>query len=126
MFVDSLVTSIVFASPIGVDDALDCFGVHGIGGLIGAVLTGVFAVEGVGGTAGALEGNVAQVGVQLWGILATVVQAGLGTWLILKVVDGLVGVRVDEETEHTGLDLAVHGESLHGPGPLPGMSAMEQ
>jgi Amt family ammonium transporter len=109
---------------LGVDDALDCFGVHGVGGLVGAVLTGVFAVEEIGGTAGGLEGNWSQVGVQLWGILTTVAQAGLGTWLILKVVDATVGLRVDAETEHTGLDLAVHGESLHGPSPLPGLSAM--
>ncbi len=108
---------------MGIDDALDCFGVHGVGGLLGAVLTGVFAVEGVGGTPGAIEGNFAQVGIQLWGIVATVAQAGLGTWLILKVVDTLVGVRVDAEVEAEGLDLAVHGESLHGPEPFPAYSA---
>lgn len=109
---------------MGVDDALDCFGVHGVGGLIGAVLTGVFAVEGVGGTAGALEGNLAQVGTQIWGILTTVAQAGVGTLVILKVVDLLVGVRVDADVEAEGLDLAVHGESMHGPEPFPSLGAM--
>jgi len=113
----------VLKKKLGVDDALDCFGVHGIGGLLGAVLTGVFAVEGIGGTAGAIEGNWAQVGIQLWGILATVLQAGIGTLLILKFVDLTIGLRVDEETEHVGLDLAVHGEAIRGPEPSPMISA---
>jgi len=96
----------------GWDDSLDCFGVHGVGGLLGSVLTGVFAVEAIGGTAGGLEGNWAQVGIQVWGVFATIVYAAAATWILLKLVDVLVGVRVDEETEVIGLDVATHGEAV--------------
>ena len=85
---------------------------HGVGGLIGAVLTGVFAVEAIGGTAGGLEGNWGQVGVQVWGIGATVVYAAAVTFVLLKVIDVAVGLRVDEESEVRGLDIAVHGEAV--------------
>ncbi|MCP4867335.1 MAG: ammonium transporter [Proteobacteria bacterium] len=99
-------------NKLGYDDSLDCFGVHGVGGLIGAVLTGVFAVEAIGGTAGGLEGNWGQVGVQVWGIGATVVYAAAVTFVLLKVIDVAVGLRVDEESEVRGLDIAVHGEAV--------------
>ena len=99
-------------NQFGYDDSLDCFGVHGVGGLIGAVLTGVFAVEAIGGTAGGLEGNWGQVGVQVWGIAATVGYAAVMTFVILKAIDVTVGLRVDEDTEGRGLDIAVHGEAV--------------
>ncbi len=94
------------------DDSLDCFGVHGVGGLIGAILTGVFAVEAIGGTAGALEGNWGQVWTQTYGVLATIAYAGVLTFVILKAIDVTVGLRVDDETETRGLDIAVHGEAV--------------
>ena len=97
---------------IGVDDSLDAFGVHGVGGLIGALLTGVFAVEAIGGTAGGLEGNWAQVGHQLWGIVATVGYAGLVSWLLLKIIDLAIGVRVTQDEEVQGLDIVLHGEAV--------------
>ncbi|MCG5242255.1 ammonium transporter [Azospirillum doebereinerae] len=98
---------------LGYDDSLDAFGVHGIGGIVGAVLTGVFAQEAIGGTAGLLEGNAAQVVTQLYGIGATVLYSGVATFILLKVIDVVMGLRVDEDVERDGLDLALHGESIH-------------
>jgi Amt family ammonium transporter len=94
----------------GYDDSLDAFGVHGVGGIIGAVLTGVFAVEAIGGTPGMLEGNGGQVITQIEGILATVVWAGIATWVILKIVEKTMGLRVEKEEEIEGLDINLHGE----------------
>jgi Amt family ammonium transporter len=94
----------------GYDDSLDVFGVHGIGGIVGALLTGVFAAESVGGTPGLLEGNPGQVAIQLWGIAATIVWCGLASFVILKAVDAIIGLRVEREVEREGLDLALHGE----------------
>ncbi|HYH23641.1 MAG TPA: ammonia channel protein, partial [Azospirillum sp.] len=98
---------------LGYDDSLDAFGVHGVGGIIGAVLTGVFAQEAIGGTAGLLEGNAGQVWTQIYGIAATVVYSAIGTAVLLKVVDVVMGLRVDEDIERDGLDLALHGETIH-------------
>ncbi len=94
----------------GYDDSLDVFGVHGVGGIVGALLTGVFAVEAIGGTPGLLEGNAGQVWTQFIGIMATVVYSAVATAIILKIVDLIVGLRVDEETEIEGLDINLHGE----------------
>ncbi len=94
----------------GYDDSLDVFGVHGVGGIVGALLTGVFAVEVIGGTPGLLEGNPGQVWTQFVGILATLVWSGLATLVILKVVDRVVGLRVPEQAEIEGLDINLHGE----------------
>ena len=98
---------------LGYDDSLDAFGVHGIGGIVGALLTGVFAVEAIGGTPGLLEGNAGQVITQLEGIGATIAYCAIASFVILKVVDAAVGLRVDEETEVAGLDLNLHGETVH-------------
>ncbi len=97
---------------LGYDDSLDAFGVHGVGGIVGAILTGVFAVEAVGGTAGLLEGNGGQVVTQIMGVAATVAYGLVVTWLILKVIDMLVGLRVSEEDEREGLDVSLHGERV--------------
>jgi len=96
----------------GYDDSLDVFGVHGVGGIVGAVLTGVFAVEAIGGTPGLIEGNPGQVMTQIWGIVATVVYGAAATFAILKVVDLIVGLRVSPEDERDGLDLSLHGETV--------------
>jgi Amt family ammonium transporter len=96
----------------GYDDALDVFGIHGIGGIVGALLTGVFANKAIGGTAGLLEGNAGQVVTQAWGIVATVIWCAIATAIILKVIDLIIGIRVDEETERDGLDLGEHGETI--------------
>ncbi len=102
--------STVVKRALGYDDSLDVWGVHGVGGIIGAILTGVFAVEAIGGVKGALEGNVGQIFTQLEGILATLVWSGFGTLVILIVVNILVGVRVSQAVEVEGLDINLHGE----------------
>ena len=93
----------------GFDDSLDVFGVHCIGGIIGALLTGILAVKDVGGTAGSTTQFMAQCGA----VAVTIVWCGIASWVILKVIDVIMGLRVDEATEHAGLDLAIHGEKLH-------------
>jgi len=92
------------------DDALDCFGVHAIGGIVGALLTGVFAVEQYGGTAGALEGNVGQFVNQCIGVVTVFVYDAVASLIILLVVKIFVGLRVTQDVEREGLDLALHGE----------------
>jgi Amt family ammonium transporter len=99
----------------GYDDALDVFGIHGLGGIVGAVLTGVFAVAAVGGTgkAGLIDGNAAQVWLQIEGVLFTIVWSGVVSLVLLKLIDITMGLRVNKETETEGLDLALHGETIH-------------
>jgi len=96
----------------GYDDSLDVFGVHGVGGIVGAILTGVFAVEAIGGTPGLLEGNPTQVLTQLYGVAATIVWSALASFVILKLIDLTIGLRVSEEVERDGLDFELHGESV--------------
>ncbi|MFN4283674.1 MAG: ammonium transporter [Alphaproteobacteria bacterium] len=98
---------------LGYDDSLDCFGIHGIGGIVGALLTGVFAVEAIGGTAGLLEGNGAQLWLQFVGVGVTIVYVAVVTFIILKVIDLVMGLRVTTDEEREGLDQALHGESVH-------------
>ena len=96
----------------GYDDALDAFGVHGIGGAAGAILTGIFAINEYGGTPGLIEGNAGQVVSQLIGVGTIFVYDVVVTLIILKVVDLTIGLRVSEEVEREGLDLALHGETI--------------
>jgi len=104
--------AVVLKPKMGYDDTLDVFGVHGLGGITGALLTGVFAVEAIGGTPGLLEGNAGQVLIQLEGIIATIVYCAIATFIILKVVGAVMGLRVDEESEIGGLDYSLHGETV--------------
>ena len=97
---------------LGYDDALDVFGIHGVGGIVGAILTGVFAVEAIGGTPGALEGNVGQIVPQIYGVVATLVWSGLVSLVILKIIDATVGLRVPAEFERDSLDIQLHGETV--------------
>jgi Amt family ammonium transporter len=97
---------------LGYDDSLDVFGIHGIGGIVGAILTGVFAAEAIGGAKGHLEGNAAQVGLQVYGVAVTIVYCAVATFILLKVVDVIIGLRVDAESERDGLDLNLHGETV--------------
>jgi Amt family ammonium transporter len=92
------------------DDSLDAFGVHGLGGIVGAVLTGVFAAESIGGTPGLLEGNGGQVLTQIWGIAVTIMWSAVATFVILKIIDVTIGLRVSLEVEIEGLDINLHGE----------------
>ena len=104
--------AVVLKPKLGYDDSLDVFGVHGLGGITGALLTGVFAVEAIGGTPGLLEGNAGQVLIQLEGIGATIVYCAIITFVLLKIIDAVMGLRVDEEEEVTGLDYSLHGETV--------------
>ncbi len=94
----------------GYDDALDCFGVHGVGGILGAILTGVFAVEQIGGTKGLLEGNAEQVVNQVIGVGIVIVYDAIVSLVILAIIKAVIGLKVSEEIEREGLDLALHGE----------------
>ena len=96
----------------GYDDALDAFGVHAVGGIAGALLTGVFAISEYGGTSGGIEGNWGQVLNQAEGIMIVLVYDAVVTLIILKVIDLVMGLRVDSEIERDGLDLALHGETV--------------
>src|SRR5262249_54829350 len=98
----------------GYDDSLDAFGVHCIGGIIGALLTGVFASKAIGGDAavGLLEGNPAQLWIQVKGVAVTLIWSGVGSFIILKVIDLVIGLRVSEDVERDGLDLGLHGETV--------------
>jgi Amt family ammonium transporter len=95
---------------LGYDDSLDVFGVHGVGGIVGAILTGVFAREAIGGTAGAIEGNIAQVWTQVYGVLATIIWCAVATFVILLIIKIIFGLRVAEAEEIEGLDINQHGE----------------
>ena len=97
----------------GYDDSLDVFAVHGLGGITGAVLTGVFAVEAIGGTPGALEGNVWQIAIQLYGTLVVVAYCAGASFILLHFVRALMGLRVEAGQENEGLDIALHGESVN-------------
>jgi Amt family ammonium transporter len=98
------------------DDSLDAFGVHAVSGAAGALLTGVFARAEIGnggrGTAGLLEGNPAQFLLQAEGVIVTALYSAAVTYILLKIVDAVVGLRVDAEIEREGLDLAEHGETI--------------
>ena len=96
----------------GYDDSLDVFGVHGIGGLIGTLLAGVFATESIGGASGLLEGNVQQLLIQVYGVAVTLVWTVAVTFVLLKIVGGFVPLRVTRDHELEGLDLTQHGEAL--------------
>ena len=96
----------------GIDDALDCFGVHAIGGIAGALLTGVFAISEYGGTSGLIEGNAAQMINQLKGIVVVIVYDAVVSLILLKIIDAIIGLRVTDEVEREGLDIALHGEAV--------------
>ncbi len=99
----------------GYDDSLDAFGVHGVCGIVGALLTGVFAYGPLSATTAAPEGSsgsVAQLIIQCYAVAATFIYTGVGSWILLKITDAIVGLRVAEEEEREGLDVALHGERL--------------
>jgi Amt family ammonium transporter len=111
-------------NAIGYDDSLDVFGVHGVAGIVGAILTGVFAIGAIGGPldptdaaagmkAGLIDGNPKQVLTQIYGVVVTVIYTAIVTAIIFKVVDLIIGCRVEQEVERDGLDLHLHGETIH-------------
>jgi Amt family ammonium transporter len=104
-------------SKLGYDDSLDAFGVHGIGGIVGALLTGVFTAIALGGTG--IENSAGElveinIGLQVWkqflSIVITIVWSGGLSFIILKIVDAIVGLRVEEDDERQGLDISQHNE----------------
>lgn len=106
----------VVKPKFGYDDALDAFGVHGVGGIIGSVLTGVFAtqfVTGEGDVQGALYGDWNQLWIQIAATVISMVFSAVMTFVLFKVVDKLVGIRVDKRVEEEGLDIYEHGESAY-------------
>jgi Amt family ammonium transporter len=104
--------AVLLRPKLGIDDALDVFAVHGIGGIWGALATGIFAVAAIGGTKGLIEGNAGQMGTQVIAVLATMAYSFIASLIILKVLDLVpgLGLRVEERDEERGLDLAAHGE----------------
>ena len=103
-------TATVLKNILGYDDSLDAFGVHGVGGTLGAILTGVFAAEAVNGKKGLIEGNGQQLVNQLIATGITYGIAIVGSIVLLKLIDLVMGVRVTAEDEVEGLDLSQHGE----------------
>ncbi len=102
-------------NALGYDDALDVFGIHGVGGALGALLTGVFATMAIKGgdtPAGLLEGNSGQFITQIQGVAVSIVFIAIGTAVIYKIFDLIIGCRVPEDAERDGLDLALHGEAV--------------
>jgi ammonium transporter, Amt family len=99
-------------NALGYDDSLDAFGVHGVGGTVGAILTGVLAVSAIGGEgkSGLIDGNAYQVVTQLYGIAVVVLYDAIVSLILLKLIDLTLGLRVDSDTEREGLDLVIHGE----------------
>ena len=104
--------AVYLRTKIQVDDALEVFAIHGVGGIWGAIATGIFAVAAIGGTAGLIEGNAGQLVTQVIAIVATMVYSFVVTLVILKVLDLIpgLGIRVPNDAEDTGLDLSAHGE----------------
>ena len=106
----------VLKSMLGYDDSLDVFGVHGVGGIIGMLATGVLAFGPLTATAahpaGTAVGGAALLQVQAVGVAATLGYSALGSFLLLKLTDLLVGLRVPREAEREGLDIVLHGEQV--------------
>ena len=104
--------AVYLRTRVQVDDALEVFAIHGVGGIWGAIATGIFAVAAIGGTAGLIDGNAGQLVTQVIAIVATMVYSFVVTLVILKVLDLIpgLGIRVPNDAEDTGLDLSAHGE----------------
>ena len=107
--------AVIWKSKLGYDDSLDAFGIHGIGGTWGALATGLFASKAInpGGADGLFFGNPGQLGIQAVAVLTSWVFAFVGTMVILKVIDVMMGLRVTREEEQMGLDLSQHEERAY-------------
>jgi Amt family ammonium transporter len=112
-------SSVWVKKMLGYDDALDAWGVHGVGGAWGAMMTGAFASKAINATGAPnggwlIDGNVHQMWIQFVDVAAVFVYCGVGTFIILKVIDWTIGLRVSPEVEVEGLDINLHGETVHG------------
>ena len=108
--------AILWRSRSGVDDSLDVVAAHGVGGLVGALMTGVLARPEFGGSAGLLAGNPAQLGAQAVALVATITYSALVSLVLLKLIDLVRPIRVSHHQEATGLDVPLHGEEAYGTG----------
>ena len=109
--------SVVLKTRLGYDDSLDVFGVHGVGGIVGSILVGVFATRAINDVAkgqpvGLVDGNAGQILTQLYGVVVIAAFCAVATWVILKIVDAMVGLRVTRDEEVEGLDTSLHGERV--------------
>jgi Amt family ammonium transporter len=109
--------SIVLKNKLGYDDSLDAFGVHGVGGIVGSILVGVFATRAINDVAkgqpvGLVDGNGGQILTQLYGVLVIGAFCAVATWIILKILDAAIGLRVTQDEEVEGLDTTLHGERI--------------
>ena len=109
--------SIVLKNKLGYDDSLDAFGVHGVGGIVGSILVGVFATRTINDVAkgqpvGLVDGNGGQILTQLYGVVVIGLFSAVVTWVILKILDATIGLRVTQDEEVEGLDTALHGERV--------------
>ena len=109
--------SIVLKNKLGYDDSLDAFGVHGVGGIVGSILVGVFATRAINDVAkgqpvGLVDGHGGQILTQLYGVLVIGAFCAVATWIILKILDAAIGLRVTQDEEVEGLDTALHGERV--------------
>ena len=109
--------SVVLKTRLGYDDSLDVFGVHGVGGILGSILVGVFATRAINDVAkgqpvGLVDGHAGQILTQLYGVVAIGLFCAIVTWIILKIIDVAIGLRVTRDEEVEGLDTALHGERV--------------
>jgi Amt family ammonium transporter len=112
-------SSVYVKKWLGYDDALDTWGVHGVGGALGAMLTGAFAKKAINVAAAPnggwlYDGNGHQMLIQFYDVAIVFVYCGIGTFIILKIIDMVIGLRVSREVEVEGLDINLHGETVHG------------
>jgi Amt family ammonium transporter len=107
--------AVLLRNKTKLDDALDVFSVHGIGGIWGAIATGIFAAAAVGGTAGAIDGNIEQLGIQVVAVVATLVYSFVASLVLLKILDVIpgLGLRISEREEDEGMDIVAHGERAY-------------
>jgi Amt family ammonium transporter len=105
--------AVVLKTRLGYDDSLDVVGVHGVGGTWGALATGLFASAAIGGTDGLFFGNPALMIPQIISVVGTLIYAGVLTWIILKILDATMGLRISDEDEQMGLDLSQHNEGAY-------------
>lgn len=113
------------------DDALDVFGLHGVGGIVGAILVGVLANPDIGGAAGAAYGNDVRLGAQIISVIVVAAYSGIATYVLLQIIKFTIGLRVSPYVEYWGLDLAHHGETIveyeaHLPKKIPGTPSPKQ
>jgi ammonium transporter, Amt family len=110
------VASVWVKKAFGYDDALDTWGVHGVGGALGAMMTGMFASNAINSSSKGwlIDGNAGQMLIQFYDVAAVFLYSGIGTFIILKAIDLVIGIRVSREVEVEGLDINLHGETIHG------------